>query len=304
MSTAVTPAIPESGKPGQAPSPNTIGPIPPDCSPDRFLDWRMRYAHHLAQHTAARPIEHEDSWVQMAANVFAHQLDGPTEPKPTPLNLTIGEALKLHQSDTLERHVLDARLLAQEEPEEIARRSRLSPLTICAYSTLLFDVRGRDRKGIWTLAPFSNGVVVDSEVGQFGFALKQTACFKTSEDFEAHLEVLFRLDGKTLADGLPDQATPASARELAIRLTLAKSLLPNTRPTEKLLRRFDEVATRDIVAGRASSETTDLAVQILQKAKIPATLMKEIRRVRELRSQAAAVATTAEPAGTVAGVAK
>ena len=86
---------------------------------------------------------------------------------------------------------------------------------------LLFDVRGRDCKGIWSLHPLSSGKIADSEVGRFGFALKQTACFNTSEDFEAHLEVLCRLDGKTMSEATTQGASFA---------ILFKSNMPIDRP--------------------------------------------------------------------------
>ena len=33
-------------------------PIPPDCSPQRFLDWRLRRAIHLAENADQLSIEH------------------------------------------------------------------------------------------------------------------------------------------------------------------------------------------------------------------------------------------------------
>ncbi len=282
MSIADIPPIPESDKPGQDPSPITIRSLPPDCSPDRFLDWRLHYANQLAQHTTLRPIQHEDSWVQAAANAFARQLDGRGEPEPTPMYLAIAEVLQLYRSDALERHVLDARLLVQEEPEEIARRSRLPLSTITAYARLVFDVRGVDRKGKWFMRQLRfAGPGRNADIGTVEHTLKQIACFNPSETLEAHIDVLCRLDGKTVADGLPERATAALGRELAIRQTLAKPLLPDNRPTEKLLQRFDEAALRDVLGGRMSSESIDLVIEILRKAKIPAKLHKEIERLRQ-----------------------
>jgi RNase P protein component len=66
------------------------------------------------------------------------------------------------------------------------------------------------------------------------------------------------------------------------------SLLPNTAAMEKLLQRFDEAGMNDVQAGRQSVETFRIGIQILRKAKIPAALRNDIRRVRELRTQAAA----------------
>jgi hypothetical protein len=105
-----------------------------------------------------------------------------------------------------------------------------------------------------------------------------------------------------MADGLPERATAVLGRELATRLALAKFLLPNTDPIRRLLQRFDGAGMNDLRAGRQSFETFDIGVQILRKAKIPAALQKEIRRVRELRSQAATPSAVAEPPSTAAEV--
>ncbi|NQU24229.1 MAG: hypothetical protein HQ567_23350 [Candidatus Nealsonbacteria bacterium] len=275
--------------------------IPRDCDPSRHLDWRFRYASHLVRNSSQRPITHEDPWIQAAVDFCVAHKSGWEDREPTIVDVSIATALELRQEDSLAKHLLEARLIAQEQPQEIYERCHLSQLTICAYLMLLFDVRGRDRKAIWFSHPRPTGKIESAEVWHFGFALKQFACFHTSEELNDHIDVLCSLDGKTMADGLPDRATAALGQELASRQALAKSLLPDNRPTKELLQRFDEAVVGDLLAGRSSSESIDLAIEILRKAKIPAELRKEIRRVRELCSQAAALAT-AEPPGTAAGV--
>ena len=292
-----TAATPHGGNRGQDPSPITTGPLPRDCDPSRHLDWRFRYAVHLVRNSSQRPITHEDPWVQEAINSCVACESGWEDREPTIVDQSIAAALELWQKDSLAKHLLEARLLAQENPQEIYERCHLSRLTIYAYLMLLFDVRGRERKGIWFLHPRPTGKVESAEVWQFGFALKQMACFNPSEGLEAHIDVLCRLDGKTMADGIPDRGTPAFARELSIRQKLAAPLLPDTRPTKKLMDRLEEAAARDLLSGRTSSESIDLAIEILRKAKMPASLRKEIRQVRELCSQAAEVTAAAAEKG-------
>jgi hypothetical protein len=271
--------------------------IPRDCDPNRHLDWRYRYAVHLVQNSSQHPITHEDPWVQ--ANIdYCLACDSNWEDRnPTIVDVAIGTALELWKGDSLAKHLLEARLLAQEQPQAIYGQCHLSLGTICSYLMLMFDVRGRDRKGIWFLHPSSAGKIAGSKVWHFGFALKQYACRQTTEDIEDHIEVLCRLDGPTMADGLPARTEPAFGQELLIRQTLAEPLLSDTRPVKKLMDRFQEAAIRDLQHGRSSSESFDLGVEILQKAKIPAALRKEIQRERELCSQAAEVTAAAAEKG-------
>jgi hypothetical protein len=85
-------------------------------------------------------------------------------------------------------------MLVQEDPQEIAKRSHLSLLTICAYSMLLFDVRGRDRKGKWHIGQLRSArPIQDTDIARMGHTLKHLACCKTSADLEEHIDVLWRL---------------------------------------------------------------------------------------------------------------
>jgi hypothetical protein len=213
------------------------------------------------------------------------------------VDVSIAAALELWQEDSLTKHLLEVRLLAQEQPQEIYERCHLSLGTICAYLMLLFDVRGRDRKGIWLLHPLSVGTLAGSEIGHFAFMLKQMACFETGEDLKDCIDVLCRIDGKTMADGLPARTEPAFVQELLIRQTLAEPLLPDTRSMKKLMQRFEEAVAGDLLCVRSSSESFDLGVEILCKAMIPAALRKEIQRERELCSQAAEVTAAAAEKG-------
>jgi hypothetical protein len=128
--------------------------IPRDCDPNRFVDWRWRYAAHLVQHADSQPIQHEDPWVQAAVDFSVAHQHGWKNRELAETDFAIYEALVMWQNGSLIKDLLEARLLAQEEPEKIAQRSHLSELAIMAYAQLMFDVHGRDRKGIWALHQF------------------------------------------------------------------------------------------------------------------------------------------------------
>ena len=293
MSSANTNTNVEAHDRGKDRSPGTTESLPPSCNPKLFIDWRLRYASHLARHTRSRPIRHSDPWVETAANAFARQHDeqGPLE--PIPANIAFSNALSIYRTDSLEHEILDARLVALQEPKEIAQRCRLSELDVTAYSQLAFDVRGADRKYVRPLIEVHIVHGHNPDVRRIGHILRGIALLDSSETLEATISALGRLDGKTMADGLPARTEPEFAHELAIRRTLAKPLLPNTRQINELMERFEEVAAADTNVGRTSGESVDLTIEILRKAKIPVALQKEIRREHESRSQEAA-ATRAE----------
>jgi hypothetical protein len=262
--------------------------MPRDCDPNRHLNWRLRYALHLGRNGGQHFMTNTDPWVPAAIDFqVAHENDWENR-KPTLVDHAIVEAFSIWQHDSLVKHVLEARLLNQQQPLEIFKRCHLARLTIFAYSNLLFDVCGVPRKGIWFLQQFRQSRPIDNvNIAMLGLTLKQMACFNTSEDLESRIDVLLRLDGNTLANGLPDRSAPEFARALGAREALANPLLPSTQQTKKLVQRYHTATARDVQSGRTSDEAIGIAVEILRKAKIPAALRDEIRRVRKLNLEAA-----------------
>ncbi len=254
---------------------------PPHCDPSSYLDWRFRYASHLVDTSAGEPITHDDEWIQAVIDFNVAHLTGWKSRKHTAVDEALYYAADLRQTDSLEAHLLEARLLAQQTPEEIHSRCSLSTQTITAYSKLHFDVCGIDRKGIWILNPLTLANVPRTDVWGIGSALKKNACFNTSEDFELLVNVLRGLDGKTLASEMPPRTDPTFPLQIKHRFTLAKSLLPDTKPTQRLLARIDEAVLRDVQAGHTTKETVDLFLKALGKAKLPIGLCKEVQQLRD-----------------------
>ena len=81
--------------------------IPPDCSPEEHLDWRFRFAYHLADNTEERPIQHADAWVERAANFVAMLQDGNGSRRPTDVDfaITFGEAGRNFTLDLVSQRV-------------------------------------------------------------------------------------------------------------------------------------------------------------------------------------------------------
>ncbi len=264
-------------------------PIPAECNPDRFLNWRLRYAHHLATQTDERPLVHDDPWVQETANLFASSFDHGAAHIPTIVHLAIKEAFELSQTNSLQRHVLEARLLAQQTPGEIYQRCQFALLTITAYAKLHFDVRGHERMRVWFPQQFTSITTGNFKLWQIAVILKNTGAYSGPEALEGLIDVLCRLEGPTMADGLPDRSSPDFGEELLMRHSLADPLLPRNRVVQRLLERFTQAAVNDVRAGKPSGEAVAAGIEILQKAKIPVALRKQIAKLRESLAPAPAL---------------
>jgi len=70
---------------GSNSGPHTTSPIPPDRSPQRFLDWRLREAYQLAQEADTEPPSHEDPWIEEAAHLIHAGFLGNRKYRPSPL---------------------------------------------------------------------------------------------------------------------------------------------------------------------------------------------------------------------------
>jgi hypothetical protein len=261
------------------PSPARPTALPPNCNPDQFLNWRLKYALHLTDYADGSRITHDDPWVQAMIDFrlvaqFHHR-------PPTETELAIHAATQLFASDSLAKHVLEARLLAQETPEEISARCELSPLIITAYSKLHFDVCGRERKAIWLMRPLASAVVADTEVARLGRRLKNLACFSSGEELERHISTLQRIEGGTLAAGLSEGGNSAWTEEIAQRLAVANHLLPMSRTAQRSLQQFVAAAAGDVQAQRTSPASIDLAMNVLRRVRIPAGIQRELRTMRE-----------------------
>ena len=278
----------------------TTSTIMPDCSPQRFLDWRLRYAYHLAEDANQLPIEHEDPWAQEAAQLIYAGFLGDRAYKPTCRQWHIRQALSLHNSGSLVETVLQARLLSQQTHGDIAAKCRIDLLTIEAYATLLFDVRGHDGVRRWFQQRLASSPRPNLTIWQIGMTLTSCGAFEGPEALEQYVAVLCRLEGPTMADGLPDRSSPRFPTELQLRQALADPLLRRSRPTAQLMERFEQATRRDVRVGGISDESVELGIEILQKAKISASLRKEITRLREnctpRREQSAAAEAAGNPA--------
>jgi hypothetical protein len=270
--------------------------ITPNAGPRRSLDWRLRYAYQLAQEADTGLPSHEDPWIEEAAQLIHTGFLGNRSHRPTPRQWHFKQALDLHGSGSLVEKVLQARLLSQHEPQEIAAKCHIHPQTIEAYASLLFDVRGQDGVRRWFPQQFRKPPRPNLMIWQIGMVLTTTGAFEGPEPLERYVDVLCSLEGPTMADGLPARGSPRFSKEFQFRQALADPLLRRSRPMAQLMERFEQSALRDVQASHASDESVELGIQILRKAKIPAALRREIAGLRENRAPTQLSSTVTEAA--------
>ena len=182
-------------------------------------------AYHLAEHATERPIEHEDRVVARVANIFADCRDGRDDMEVTDVHLGIKEAVDIAATASLERDILEARLLAQQYAQDIAARSRFSQYTIAAYGSLYFDVGGQQGVQRW-LGGTPHGMPFMPLLNlTLGGALKMLADRNGSEALEDAIEVVCGLAGPTLRvyrnKLLQDAGSPSDPIEIMLIEQLA-----------------------------------------------------------------------------------
>ena len=125
---------------------------PLHCDPNSHTDWRWRTAINLAwicTHPEPCP---DDPWLKVAVEFWTITKRGWGNQKPTSLQRAIPDAYALHAHETLERDLVEARLLADESVEEIAQRTGTDVNVVSAYAMLFFDVSSLERRFAWSRA--------------------------------------------------------------------------------------------------------------------------------------------------------
>ncbi|MBM4089188.1 MAG: hypothetical protein FJ276_07135 [Planctomycetes bacterium] len=245
-------------------------------SPDNHPDWRWQKASRW--YNTGVGTDTDDPWVIRAVAVLWALQARPTVPQlPAELYPT-AQAIQLYARDALEKQLLEARLLAQQDDKEIAARCGTTPDVIAAYAALFFDVRGPGRKQVWLAGQFFGGTVPSGCHGQLGDALKQRAFFVGSQAVEELIEVMFTLDGRTVAactaPDLPEES-------LMTRFELAIALLPFS---------HEGIVWRSIVRdgymrGLQPCIPVAVAWTVLERAKISGKLRRQIKQLAKHQSQ-------------------
>jgi len=125
---------------------------------DRPVDWRWRRANWLAQRCGTeKPSRRDDEHVRSARKFVVHRSSAGTEAQRDRLwrdNPWLWHAVELHEygADCPELVLaIQARLLAGQSDEEIAKKQALQPPVVGLYARLFFDVRDRLEATDWIM---------------------------------------------------------------------------------------------------------------------------------------------------------
>ena len=202
---------------------------------------------------------------------------GPKEPSNRPkLNASSAEACVLQADNKIQRAILEARLLAGETYDEIARHSGIPAAVVQAYEQLFFNVTNQIcfnqicgslvHPGRLLL-----GLLPNRDIGSH---LQMQARTEGAESVEATAELLARLDGKTFADGLPAEAEVGRRWDRLSRLGLIRGLGLFKPKQQKLIQTLVGTSPSMMIAMQtATDETLPLWDELLSQIPVP----KDIR---------------------------
>jgi hypothetical protein len=129
--------------------------LPAPQNPLQPLDDRWLRAGYLAKQGQHPSPEHDDHWVEQAVQyltALAACHDDADRQHLAAQMPAVAQAHALHQADPpLLRWAVEARVLADEPAEDIARKCNLLPGGVEAYENLFFDVRDKLGAESWVL---------------------------------------------------------------------------------------------------------------------------------------------------------
>lgn len=261
---------------------NRVGLFGPPATVEQCPNWRCILANELAQHAKDHPPTHDDPWIEATAGLVYASLHGTQdELVPTARQLHILQAFQLHRNGRLVTKVLECRLAGDESLDQIASRCNAHRDTIAAYAAILCDLSHHRRFQAWGTMQLNPINHTRRPVGPITTVLQSSFMFGGCEGLEEAVGVLCRLEGPTMADGLPAHDAPGFLKEFSRRSAFAQALLPRSKKNLELMYRFGEACRGEAPGAAMSAEAIDIGMEILRRVKIPEKLQEEIRQLRE-----------------------
>jgi hypothetical protein len=205
----------------------------------RRPDWRWQRACWLVENGHYFSCRRDDADTGRAVH-YLRALARCRHSVPTPAVLKrfggIHAARQLHQGGGATRLLVQARILARQTSDEIARRTGVPGQVIEAYESLFYHTRNFLDARDWIFAQAIHGdKILDATVPATGVLLKTFAYCGGPAVLEAVIPYL--LGGKDLFDPPLDLSTFEGRREQMIRLAVAAQMLPRDPATSaKLLK--------------------------------------------------------------------
>ena len=262
--------------------PDATNNTPLECDCHKFVDWRWRTALNLAAAAVAVP-RHDDQSIQEAAQVLAAAKGGCGGRQLTDQERVVLTAFRFSQEDTLLRAVVEASLLVQQTPAEIATKWSLCLPLIDTFAKLLFDVRGTDGRHAWVYASQFGHLAGEMFRPGLGQGIRTLAICGGMEMLEEVLAVVFRLEGPTLAADMPSRESPNWEREFEIRVRLGLAMLP-LRHTFGLRTEANAAIAEHFATDQYSPHSLEVLQRILTIVKVPKAMRNEIAQLRLSRT--------------------
>lgn len=138
----------------------------------------------------------------------------------------IHEAVELHHRDTLEREILEARLLTLQPYQRVAAVSATPAAVAKAYEHLFFAFRGQLQATDWMTVHAIRFGIPDNTV-TIGAVLRKYAFWAGWDRLEEMVQVVKNIGPGSLAADLPEARSEQGRLERSIRLLLAIEILPD-----------------------------------------------------------------------------
>jgi hypothetical protein len=177
--------------------------------------------------------ERPDRWIT-AACVATGKLDPEALQVDGQLLVSVKVAIELYETRSLQRDLLEARLLAQETADEIEQRSGIPMHVQEAYEMLFFDIRPMLSASSWINIRAIRLPVSYSEKPTLGAVLRSYGYGGGPLVLEAAVDVVqrYELDRPTVDF---NKLHPASERDALVLRSLRLDLLPGTAGLSELL---------------------------------------------------------------------
>ena len=252
-------------------------PTPNDCHAQHCPAWRWNAATFLSDPSSGNPPISDDPWLREATEFLRQCRSGWSEDtaEPTETQRVIREAVALY-GNKVQRAILEARLLAGETYDDIARHSGIPATVVEAYEQLFFNVTNQTCLSqicgnLFQPMRLLQGLLPDRDIGSH---LHMQARIEGAESVEASAELLARLDGKTFAEGLPEEAEVGRRWERMSRLGLIRGLGLFKLKQVKQIKSLVRTSPNMMIAMQTASEADLLLWDgLLSQVRVP----KEIR---------------------------
>ena len=264
-------------------------PTPNDCHPQHCPAWRWNAATFLSDPSIGNPPLSEDPWLGDATEFIRQCRSGWSEGtgEPTGVQRVIAEAVALY-GNKVQRAILEARLLANESYDDIARHSGIPAAVVEAYEQLFFNITNQICLSqiigsLFRPERLLLGLLPDRDIGTYLHVLART---EGADSVEVTADLLARLDDKTFADGLPAEPEVGRRWERLSRLGLIRGLgLFKPKQQKQIQSLVGTLPSMMIAVQTATDKTLPLWDELLSQVRVPTEIREYAKGLKKAAPQ-------------------